>query len=327
MEYRKLGNTDMKVSVVGFGTWQGSLRGWGKDYSKESIISAIREAFENGINFFDTAEIYGDGLSEKILGEALSIYKRDEYIIATKIAPFNLNKAEKSLNKSIERLNSKYVDLYQIHWPPSVYSNLEKSMKNMFNLVKSEKVRYIGVSNFDVGLLKTIKDYHIVSNQIKYNIIQRSAEKDLISYMRENNIDLIAYSPLEMGALTGKYGKNKRPNGYVRKTAEIFKEKNIEKLEKLNEFLKNISIKYNCTVSQISLAYIIKKGGIPIPGAKNIDQARNNALASRINISDEDIKNIDNFVNNLFINHENSWYKSVRYIPSFITKLIFSRFI
>lgn len=329
MEYRTFGKTDLKVSVIGFGTWQGSLKGWGKDYTKESIISAIREAFENGINFFDTAEIYGDGLSEKILGEALSIYKRDEYIIATKIAPFNLKNAEKSLENSIRRLNSGYVDLYQIHWPPSIYTDLEKSFNVLKNLVKKGLVKYIGVSNFDLDLLKRIEilDTDIVSNQIKYNILQRTAEKSLLPYMFSRKIELIAYSPLEMGALTGKYGKNVKPEGYVRKSNEIFSERNLEMLEKLNAYLKSLAEKYGCSVSQLPLAYIVKKSGIPIPGAKNSEQARQNAMAYKVKISDEDMKNIDNFINNLFPNYNNIWYKYVIYVPSFIVKLIFSKMI
>ncbi|MCG1667093.1 MAG: aldo/keto reductase [Thermoplasmata archaeon] len=326
MDYRKFGKTDLKVSMLGMGTWQASLRGWGKDYSKESMIMAIRESFENGINFFDTAEIYGDGISEKILSEALSIYNREDYIIATKIAPFNLNNAEKSIDNSLKRLNSKYIDLYQIHWPPSIYSKLDKLIKPLNEIVKEGKARYIGVSNFDENLIKKFQEYdlEIVSNQIRYSLLREYHNKSLIEYMKKYNIEVIAYSPLEMGALTGKYGKYRKPNGYVRKNNGIFRD--LEKLEKLNSFLLEKSKKYNCTISQLSLSYIIGKGHLPIPGAKTREQARENAMSFSIKIIDEDIKEIDNFVISLNID-PNNFFSKIKYIPSFIIKFLFPKFI
>ncbi len=326
MEYKEFGKTDLKVSKVGMGTWQASLKGWGTDYTRESIIGAIRESFDNGINFFDTAEIYGEGLSEKILSEALSIYRRDDYIIATKIAPFNLNNPWKSLENSIKRLNAKYIDLYQVHWPPSIYSNMEKLFSPLKEMVKSGKVRYIGVSNFNQGLLEKLdeKGFEIVSNQVNYSILRENSMKDLVKYMKMNRIELIAYSPLEMGALTGKYGRQRKPNGYMRKTNAIFKD--IEKLEKLNQFLLEKAKKHNCTVSQLSLAYVISKGHLPIPGAKNRKQAKENAEAYQVKLADDEIMEMEKFVGGLYTKNRN-FFTNIRYVPSFLLKIIFPFFI
>ena len=132
MEYKEFGKTGWKVSKVGFGAWQAGMREWGNDYSLDDVKSAVSTAIENGINFFDTAEAYGDGYSERVLGESL---KGHEAFVATTLAGFNVGNPEKSIDRSIRNLG-RSIDLYQIHWVPSYYSNLEKTIRVLEGMVK-----------------------------------------------------------------------------------------------------------------------------------------------------------------------------------------------
>ncbi len=155
-DYVRLGRTDIKISTVGIGTWQFGTEGWGygRDFTREDAIEAVREAFSNGINFIDTAEAYGGGLSEKMVGEAVRDF-REEVVIATKISPRHLGYRDifKALKGSLKRLGTSYVDLYQVHWP-YCYFPVRDTMKAMRELVRDGKIRAVGVSNFPVCLME-----------------------------------------------------------------------------------------------------------------------------------------------------------------------------
>lgn len=201
MDYIKIGKSDLKVSVIGLGTWQFGSKGWGygSEYGKKEAIKIINKALELGINFIDTAEVYGDGLSEEIIGEAIKGWNRDELIIATKVAPWNLTykRVLKAAERSLRRLRTNYIDLYQIHWPNPIIP-LSSTMKAMKELIKAGKVRYVGVSNFSLTRLKKARSFlpeiDIISNQVKYNMIERSIEKDLLPYCKREDLVIIAYS-------------------------------------------------------------------------------------------------------------------------------------
>jgi aryl-alcohol dehydrogenase-like predicted oxidoreductase len=318
MRFRRLGKTDMKISVIGLGAWQAGFKSWGKDYSREDVINAINKALELGINFVDTAEIYGDGKSEELLGEVIG--GNDEIFLATKVAGFNATPSRigKSLEKSLNRLKRDCIDLYQIHWPPSVYTNLCKVFREVERLIDKGLIRYIGVSNFSKSILEKavncMRRYEIVSNQVQYNLLYRAAEKDLIPFMRDNNIELIAWSPLAKGALAGKLNAD----SWARKMDKAFKRARDAK--DLFEELGYIADKYNATLSQISLAWIVAKGGIPIPGVKKVYQAKLNAMAGDINLVDEDVKKLDE-VSKVFVRGD---IDSVmpRYIPNFFQRMV-----
>jgi aryl-alcohol dehydrogenase-like predicted oxidoreductase len=282
----------MKVSVIGLGAWQAGFKSWGRNYTLEDIRGAVTRAIDNGVNFIDTAEIYGYGRSERVLGEILG--GRDDIYIATKISGYNARpgKISKSIKGSLKRLGRKYIDLYQVHWPPSYYTNISKVIQELEKLVDQGYIRYIGVSNFSIDILeKTItstRKYEIVSNQVQYSLLYRAAEKNLIPYMKENGIELIAWSPLAKGALAGKL-KADAP-------AKVFDTafKRAKHAQALFDTLAEISDKYNSTISQISLAWLVSKGAIPIPGAKNPAQAKQNAQAGDIILDHDDVSKLDN---------------------------------
>ncbi|MGC8585003.1 MAG: aldo/keto reductase [Thermoplasmata archaeon] len=325
MNYKRF--YDMKISIIGQGTWQGSMKGWGNDYSENEYIKGIEKSIDLGVNFFDTAEIYGNGYSERLLGKALSGYDRESFVIATKIAPFNIKKWEKHLERSLMNLNMKYVDIYQLHWPTPLYVNLKKYIEQMGKAVDDGKIRYIGVSNFYIKDLEKI-DFKIISDQIKYNILKKQLNDDEIKMLLEKKKIVIGYSPLEMGVLSGKYSHDKKPSGYLRKNLPYFRKDNFENFRELMDFLNQLSERYGNSISQISLKYIIMKDVIPIYGSKNPRQSEENALSFNASLKMEDVKKIDDLVKNLNIkNFSDDWSKLIRNMPLLLQKIVLKSFI
>ncbi|MCL7382688.1 MAG: aldo/keto reductase [Thaumarchaeota archaeon] len=204
MEYRRLGKTNVYIPVIGFGTWEIGGR-FTPDYSADKqAIEIIKLAINKGITFIDTAEVYGAGHSEEIVGEAIKEFSRDDVFIATKVWSSNLryNDVLKAIEGSLNRLKIEYVDLYQIHWPnPGI--PLRDTMKAMEKLVIEGKTRFIGVSNFSVRDMEEAMSYlshtDIVSNQVLYNVIDKGIEDKILPFCKENNITVIAYRPLSKG--------------------------------------------------------------------------------------------------------------------------------
>ncbi|MGC8992762.1 MAG: aldo/keto reductase [Thermoplasmata archaeon] len=325
MEFKKV--KDLKISVLGQGTWQGSMKGWGKDYSEKDFIESVKKSIELGVNFFDTAEIYGNGYSEKLLGKAISGYNREDLIIATKLAPFNIENWEKHLDRSLKNLNTKYIDIYQLHWPTPFYINFNKYLKEMENAIKNGKIRYIGVSNFYLKDIEKL-EVDIISNQIKYNILKKQLNDNEIEILNKKNILVIGYSPLEMGLLSGKYNINEKPKGYLRKRIPYLKGENFRKFNEILTFLKDLSNKYDYSLTQISLKYCILKNVVPIYGSKNGKQSEDNALSINVPLKPEDINKIDELVYSMHLkNLEEDWSKLARNLPLFIQKLTLKYFI
>ena len=309
MLYTSLGNTGLRISQIGIGTWQFGDKwwGWGKGYGEREAINAIRKAVELGVNFIDTAEIYGGGLSEQIVGKAVQDF-REQVVIATKVWPTHAtyNGVIKACERSLKRLNVKYIDLYQVHWPNPVIP-ISQTMKAMEHLVKQGKINYIGVSNFSLKQLikaqESLKSEQIVSNQVKYNMIEREAEKELLPYAASEKITIIAYSPLAQGLLTGKYNPNNIPRDAIRKINILFDKQNLEALQELIKLLKEIGERYGKTPGQIALNWLIKRNEvIAIPGVKNPQQAEQNAQAGDFKLSDEDITLLTKAVERIKIN-------------------------
>jgi Predicted oxidoreductases (related to aryl-alcohol dehydrogenases) len=291
----KLGRTDIKVSVIGLGCWQFGDENWGwnVEIDERKAIEIIRKGYELGINFFDTAEIYGNGVSEIILGKAVKDF-REEIIIATKFSPRHARYKDiiKACNKSLERLNTKYIDLYQMHWP-NHYVPLKETAEALDFLYKEGKIRVVGVSNFPIPLIKELKKNlkyaELVSNQLHYNLIERTIEKEIMPYCLRNNITIIAFSPLEQGLLTGKYNSKNIPSDNIRRNNVFFKKENIEKIEELIRNLEEIAKKYNRSIAQIALNWIIRHPNtIAIPGAKNLGQLIDNISSSEFDLTEED---------------------------------------
>jgi diketogulonate reductase-like aldo/keto reductase len=273
IEYKELGKTGEKIPALGLGTW--GIGGFSyPDYSNDELaIEIIRFAVEIGMNFIDTAEMYGAGHSEELIGEAIKGI-REKVFIATKVLPTNFRYEDviKACERSLRRLKTSYIDLYQLHWPnPSI--PIKETMRAMERLANEGKIRYIGISNFSVEetieAMKALSKYEIVSNQVEYSLLVRDIEKDLLDFCRKNKITVIAYSPLARGELLkGKY----------------------------YEFLSKIGKKYNKTAAQVALNWlIIKENVVAIPKAFSKAKIVENMGAYGWKLSDEDLKAIDEF--------------------------------
>jgi aryl-alcohol dehydrogenase-like predicted oxidoreductase len=255
VQYRKLGWTDLELSVIGFGSWALGGAGWRYSWGPqddEDSIKAIWRAMDLGVNWIDTAAVYGLGHSEEIVGKAIKGLSKKP-IIATKCSRVwdengniygNLTRESirKEVENSLRRLQVDVIDLYQIHWPdPEEY--IEEAWATMADLVKEGKVRYIGVSNFNVEQMKRISKIHpIASLQPPYSMFRRNIEAEILPYCRENNIGVVVYSPMQKGLLTGKYNAETisqlSPDDH-RRNDPMFKEPqitvNVEFVEKMKK--------------------------------------------------------------------------------------------
>jgi len=301
LEYVKLGGSSLKVSIVGLGAWQASGKAWGLDVEDEQIVKAIIRAYELGVNLVDTAEAYGDGHSEEVVAKAVKEIGRENLVIATKVQGGHLRYDDvlKAAENSLRRLGIREIDLYQVHWPdPWDQVPLKHTMRAMERLYKEGKIRAIGVSNFAVRDLeearKHLSEAPIVSNQVKYNMLQREIEEEVMPYCRRENITIIAYSPIAQGALTGKYSLSNKPSDDIRRHNKLFSDKNLREVSRLLAVLEKIAKARNKTVAQVAMNWLLKDGNVvPIPGAKNPKQAEENAGVAGWRLSEQELVEID----------------------------------
>lgn len=303
MEYVTLGWSDLRISRIGLGTWQFSET-WGlTDYERAKAV--IAKAIELGVNFIDTAMVYGRGMSEEFIGKALREIgvKRDEVVIATKIPGDFLNPDDvfKAVDRSLRRLGVDSIDLLQLHWPPC-WHNVPTALyaKSLERLVALGKVDYIGVSNYPVALIEELRSsfsfIDIVSMQYRFNLLERWAELELIPYAEANDLTFIPWSPLAKGLLTGKYSAEKPPElKDLRAGDPLYHPENLNKITELIHLLRQLSEKYNKTPSQIALNWLLKYSPVivPIPGAKTPEQVAENAGAIGWELSYEDWRRLD----------------------------------
>ena len=265
MQYRKLGKSDLKVSEIAFGCWAIGGWMWGPADDNESI-QAIQRALELGINFFDTADIYGHGHSEEILASALE-NRRREVIIATKVGVRYENKKfridlspeyiKQALDASLKRLRTDYIDLYQVHWP-DLNTPLEVTFEALNECVKQGKIRYIGVSNFNSEqLIESLKYSKIISHQPPLNLFKRDYEISVIPYCFKENIGVIPYSPMAKGLLTGKYQSDAVLEDMARAGDPLFKGRAFKRNLAIIEALKRFAEKSNKNVAQLAIAWVL----------------------------------------------------------------------
>jgi aryl-alcohol dehydrogenase-like predicted oxidoreductase len=308
MEKRRLGESDIHASVIGFGAWAAGRVGWGHVDEREQEL-AIQEAYENGVNFFDTAPVYGFGESERVLGRALKPV-RDRVYIATKFGLVwddkgirnDVSRANilREIDESLKRLGTDYIDLYQVHWPdPEGRTPLAETIGTLAELVKAGKIRYIGVSNFSVNQLEEAKAIApVVSLQSRYNLLQREVEGAELAYAAESGIGFIPYSPLAQGLLTGKFTKDSViPEDDVRKWLNnpLFAPGAFEQaLAKVGK-LKAVAAKYGKTSGQTALNWLAAKPGVTtiIAGAKTREQVRENVGGAGWKLGEADIAALD----------------------------------
>ncbi len=311
MRTRRLGKTNLELTVIGFGSWAigggGSKISWGPQDDSESI-AAIKKALDLGINWIDTAAIYGLGHSEEIVGKAIKgISKRP--IIATKCGLVwdekknitNRLKRESIKNEaeaSLKRLDVDVIDLYQIHWPiPD--EDIEEGWEAMAQLVKEGKVRYIGVSNFNVSQMKRAQSiYPIASLQPPYSMLKRDVEEDIFPFCRQNSIGIVVYSPMQKGLLTGKITRERVanfPEDDHRRNDPDFNEPLISFNLELVDKLVPIARKHNKTLAQLAIAWVLRRPEVTsaIVGARRPDQIAETVLAGDWILPQEDIDTIE----------------------------------
>ena len=303
MEYTSLGSTDVRISRIGLGTWQFS-DAWGvKEYERAKSI--ISRALELGVNFIDTAMVYGRGLSEELIGRALKELgvKRDDVVIATKIPGELLSPSDipKAVDRSLRRLQVEYVDLLLIHWPPC-WHNIPTCtyMRALERLVNLGRVAYLGLSDYPVELAEAARtclsrtDIEVL--QVRFNLVERWAEEEHIPYAEENNMTVMAWSPLAKGALSGKYtledlGKFQD----LRVNEPVFHPDNYARILDLVKVLREVGVRYEKTPAQVALNWLLQYGDliVPIPGARSPEQVVENAGSTGWRLSYEDWRRID----------------------------------
>lgn len=299
MEKRRLGTSDVEITPILMGTWQAGKKMWVGIEDADSI-KAIKAAFEAGTTTFDTAEVYGEGHSEKIVAEALSDV-RDRVEYATKVFANHLkyDLVIEACDRSLKNLKTDYIDLYQIHWPSGSFNNekvpIESTMKALNHLKEQGKIRAIGVSNFSGAQLQEAAKYgRIDSLQPPYSLFWRQVEKDAVPYCVENNISILAYSPLAQGLLTGKFAADHKfdPQDNRAKN-KLFQGENYQRAQQALDKLRLIADRYNCTLAQLALAWLIAQPQAnAIAGARNSSQAIANAKAAEVKLS-KDVQEID----------------------------------
>jgi myo-inositol catabolism protein IolS len=300
MQKRLLGRSKIEISAIIFGGWQSGKDQW-VGISDDETIAAHRAAFDSGITTFDTAEWYGGGHSEQVLGQALHS-QRDQIVIASKVAPVNLNRAQvlEACERSLKNLDTDRIDLYQIHWPSGSFGSevvpIEETMGALNELKLQGKIRAIGVSNFSRAQIEEASRYgRIDSLQPPYSLFWRSVELDAAPYCEQNKISILAYSPLAQGLLTGKFKRGHTfAEGDNRAKNKLFQSETFDRALHALDRLRPLADKYGITLGQLALAWLIAQPQTSaIVGARNAEQATQNADAGDIDIDDEDLESID----------------------------------
>ena len=300
MEFRMLGTSGIKISSIIMGTWQAGKEMWAGIDDVEST-TAIKAAYDAGITTFDTAAVYGDGHSEKIVGNALQDV-RDNVVIATKVFSNHLKHQQviDACHRSLKNLNTDYIDLYQIHWPPGSFGaksvSLEETMGALNDLKAQDKIRAIGVSNFSRSQMEDAAKYgKIDSLQPPYSLFWRKVETDALPYCFENSITVLAYSSMAQGLLTGKFGPDHQfAKGDHRFRNKLFQPENYARVQAALEELRPIADANNITLGQLALAWMISRPGIcAIAGARNAEQAVQNAAAANVQLFEQDLAAVD----------------------------------
>jgi len=310
---RSLGKSDMMITPLGLGCWQFSKQNnlAGKFWpalDDELITQVVKTTLEGGINWFDTAEVYGSGASEKALSAALTSLgkKPGDVMIATKWWPMfrTASNIHKTIGQRLAALNPFPIDLYQIHQPWG-FSNEKSEMRAMAELVKEKKIRHIGVSNFSAEKMRSAwealqqENIPLVSNQVRYSLVDRRIESNgILQTAKELGINIIAFSPLGQGLVTGKFHYNPEllKNIGFRKYSSAFKPAGLEKSRSLVKSIQELAVKYGVTPSQIALNWVINFHGdtiVAIPGATKASHAHENTGAMDFRLSDGDMERLD----------------------------------
>jgi aryl-alcohol dehydrogenase-like predicted oxidoreductase len=286
-------DTGKKISKIGLGTWQFGSREWGygRQYAEREALAIVARALELGVTLFDTAEVYGYGRSERILGRALGD-RLESVFLATKILPVVpvAPVVEQRAVASASRLGTHRLDLYQVHQPNPVIRDAT-TMRGMRALQRVGLVDEVGVSNYALERWRAAEDAlgsRVLSNQVRYNLMDRAPERDLLPYAEAHSRLVIAYSPLGQGLLTGRYGGDHRPSNLVRSTSPGFMPDNLQRAADLIAVLREVADAHSATPAQIALAWVIHHPAVAaIPGASSVGQVEENAAAADIELTED----------------------------------------
>lgn len=329
MEFRKIGNTDLELSVITFGAWAAGGWMWGGTERNEAI-EAIQKSFDEGVTSIDTAPIYGQGDSEEIVAEAIAPLGRDKVQLVTKfgmrwdLAQGTL--AMKSKNNqgqdidiykyagresiikecedSLRRLKTDYIDLYQIHWP-DVTTPIQETFETVAELIKQGKVRYAGVCNYTAEQVAEAGKYvNIVSDQVPYSMVKRDIEQELVPYVLDHGKSILAYSPLERGLLTGKMKPGHHfAEGDHRANVYFYKDENLKRVNEVLDKLRPMAAEKDATLAQLVLRWTVEQPGITIAlaGARNAEQSVANAKALNIKLAKDEMAFINTLLADLHL--------------------------
>jgi aryl-alcohol dehydrogenase-like predicted oxidoreductase len=310
MNTKQLGKSDLYITPIGFGAWaiggSGWEFGWGEQDDKASI-AAIHRALELGVNWIDTAAVYGMGHSEEVVAAALKSWSGPRPYVFTKCGLLwddkgyvNRNLRADSIRRecenSLRRLKVDRIDLYQIHWPTE---QLEEGWGEMARLQKEGKVRWIGVSNFDAGQMRrAAKIAPITSVQPPYSLVRREIEAEVLPYSYLHNIGVIVYSPMQSGLLTGAMTRDriaKLPDSDWRRRDPEFREPKLSKNLRFVDRLRGIAEKYSRPVGQVAVAWVLRNHAVTaaIVGARSPQQVEQNVGAVELHLTDGDVAQIE----------------------------------
>jgi len=293
MRYLDVG-TNPRISKIGLGTWQFGAKEWGygEAYSGRAARDIVRRAVDLGVTLFDTAEMYGFGRSERILGEALGD-RRESVFVATKLLPVLplAPVVEQRAVASASRLGTRRIDLYQVHWPNPLVAD-GTIMRGMSALQRVGLVGEVGVSNYPLARWRAAEKAlggRVLSNQVRYSLADRGPEKDLLPFAAEAGRIVIAYSPLAQGLLSGRYDRANRPANRVRAGNPLFLPENLDRARELIGALREVADAHGAAPAQIALAWAIRHPAVTaIPGASSVEQLESNVAAAEIELSDSE---------------------------------------
>jgi aryl-alcohol dehydrogenase-like predicted oxidoreductase len=299
-----LGKNGPSVTPLCIGTWAwGDKLFWsyGEGYGKEQLQAAFTAALETGVTFFDTAEVYGPGLSEQFLGEFLQ-QTQQPVQIATKFGPlpwrFSGQSVSDALTDSLKRLQLESIALYQVHWPFTFFLSQETLLNTLAEEVKRGRIATVGVSNYSAAQMReahqilAAKGVPLAVNQVRYSLLSRQVEsKGILATARELDVTILAYSPLAQGLLTGKYTPENQENlTGARRIDPRFSKTGLEKITPVISLLRSLGEKYDRTPAQVALNWLIAQGNvIPIAGVKTAAQVKQNAGALGWSLTDDEV--------------------------------------
>jgi aryl-alcohol dehydrogenase-like predicted oxidoreductase len=302
MKIKRCGSQGPDLTVIGYGAWEAGGTSWGPNDSDDAVIDAMRAALDAGINWIDTAEVYGNGVSERLVGKAVA-GRRQEVIVASKAAPgpegsgFRPEQIRGACDASLSRLGIEVIDLYQLHWPDDDIP-VEEAWGTMAELQDEGKVRWIGVSNFDREQIeRCLAVRHVDSLQQEFSMVTLS-DRDLIAWCGESGVGVVSYSPLGAGLLTGAIGRDitfDAEDWRASEGQELFGPENLPRNLDLVEALRPIAEGLGVSLAQLALAWNVAQPGVTaaIAGSRNPDHVRTNAQAGDITLGAETLETIE----------------------------------